>query len=220
MEKKNNNYIIYKAQNLENGYVYVGITTKSIDERRKDHEKKANNGQRQQFQEAISTYGASAFIWEQIDTASSTDELAQKEKQYIYENNSKEHGYNCDSGGGFKKTVYQYSLKDGSLIQSFDSLEKASITINAHKKQLSRACLSVNQIFGGFRWSYHNIKTIKPIQDRRLRTVKQYDLNWTWVKTFSSIAVASWQTGVNKTSIAKVCRGERKTAGGYIWRYI
>lgn len=218
--KNQSNFIVYKAENIQNGYVYVGSTTKSIEERKRDHEQKANNGQGYKFQEAISTYGTEAFSWEQIDTASSLDELAQKEKQYILEYNSREDGYNVDSGGGFKKTVYQYDLKSGKLLKQFDSLDSASNAVNAIKQQISRACLSVNKTFGGYRWSYEYKEPFIPEQDKRARTVKQYDSDGSWIKTFSSVAEASWETNVSKSSIAKVCRGERKTAGGYVWRYV
>ncbi len=212
--------IIYRVENEITGEFYIGATTKSIKERKNDHEQKANNGIGHKFQEAISTYGAEAFDWQEIDSASSTDELAQKEKQYILEYNSKEEGYNIDSGGGFKKTVYQYDLDDGSLVNKFDSLENASNAVNAIKQQISRACLSVNKIFGGYRWSYEYKEPFNPGRDKRLRTVKQYNCDGEWLKTFSSIVEASWSTSISKSSIAKACRGERKTAGGYIWQYV
>ena len=102
MKKECGSGIIYKAQNIENGSVYIGATTKSIYERMLDHIDRANRGESGKLQEAISTYGAEAFSWEQIDTASSVDELAQKEKGYVLEYDCKENGYNGDSGGGIK----------------------------------------------------------------------------------------------------------------------
>jgi len=36
------------------------------------------------FQEAIATYGECTFKWEQIDTAENRNELASKEKEYIF----------------------------------------------------------------------------------------------------------------------------------------
>jgi GIY-YIG catalytic domain/NUMOD1 domain len=219
MKKDSNNYIIYKAENMENGCVYIGTTTKSIVDRKKDHEQKANTDHGYEFQEAISTYGAGAFSWAQVDTASSADELAQKEKQYILNYNSKEEGYNADSGGGFKKTVYQYSLADGSLVNSFNTLESAGKSVNATKKHISRACLNVNQTYGGFRWSYEYQKTFKANKDKRLKSVQQLDLNNVLINKYFSIVEASWATGIHKSSIAKTCRGENKTAGGFLWQY-
>ena len=41
-----------------------------------------------------------------------------------------------------------------------------------------------------------------------------------FVREFESVAEASKYSGCNKTSIAKVCREERKTCGGFIWKYL
>lgn len=50
--------------------------------------------------------------------------------------------------------------------------------------------------------------------------VIQYDLNGNELARFESLKEASKKTGVHDTSIAKVCTGERKTAKGYVWKYI
>lgn len=36
---------------------------------------------------------------------------------------------------------------------------------------------------------------------------------------YGSILEASIKTGVQKQNICKCCKGERKTAGGFIWKY-
>jgi len=214
-----NNKIIYKATNSVNGFVYVGATTKTIRDRKKDHLSKATSGESGKFQEAISTYGAEAFFWEQIDTASSIDELALKEKQYILESNSKEEGYNSDSGGGFKKTVYQYSIEDGRIVNSYDCLTDAGNVVNATKQRISSACLSVNNTYGGYFWSYEFKEPFIPTIDKRSKKVLQLNLEGESMNIFNSVAEASRVTEINKTGIAKVCRGERKKSGGYIWKY-
>ena len=118
MKNKENNScnIIYKVENIDSGKVYIGATSKSLKTRKKDHIKKSKKGKSYAFQNAIATYGIDAFKFEQIDTALTTDELAQKEKEYILKYNSKEQGYNSDSGAGFKKTIYQCAVKDGQPI--------------------------------------------------------------------------------------------------------
>ena len=218
MKKKN--YIVYKAQNLENGLVYIGATTKDIDVRRRDHIKKSNSENRNEFQEAISTYGAEAFIWEEIATAASVDELAQVEQKYIFEYNSKKEGYNESIGGEFQKTVYQYSIDDGSLVEKYDCLENAGNAVNANKKQLSKVCLSVNKFYQGYYWSYVYKEPFELTIDERKKRVSQLTEDGIHIKTFNSVNEANRCTEINKTSIAKVCRGERKTAGGYYWKYV
>ncbi|MEY8850028.1 GIY-YIG nuclease family protein [Psychroserpens sp. XS_ASV72] len=213
------NFLVYKAVNSQNGDTYIGTTSRSVEERIKDHLQKSDCTTKNKFHNAISTYGLELFVWEIIDTANSIDELARKEKQYIFRYNSMIEGYNSDSGGGFKKTVYQYSLEDGKLIADYDNLESAGSAVSASKKQISRACLSVNNSFGGYYWSYKLQDTFTPKKDKRLKEVSQYDLGGTLIRVFRSVCIASKETGVNKSSIAKVCRGERNTAGGYIWQF-
>lgn len=213
-----NKFKVYKAENVENGWVYIGSTTSTVEKRQQDHLQKANQGQGHYFQEAIATYGPEAFVWEQIDTASTINELASKEKKYIREYNSKEEGYNQDSGGGFKKLVYQYNL-NGKLIKTFNELQDAANAVNADKKSISAACLGKIKTCKKYYWSYDLLDGFSPIPDNRLKEVKQFDSNSVFIKKYQSIAEASKSTGVNKSCIAKCCRGERKSAGGYYWKF-
>jgi len=205
--------------NNENGMVYIGATTGSIDHRIKDHFQKASCRTGHKLHEAIWTFGPEAFSWEQIDTASNLNELAEKERQYIEKYNSKAQGYNGDSGGGFKKAIYQYSLDGGILLATYNSLESASSAISATNKQLSRACLNVSHELEGFYWSYTYKEPFEPEKDQRNKCVLQLDDEWNIVGEFKSISEAFKQTGINKSSIAKVCRGERNHAGGFHWKY-
>src|SRR5690606_18321640 len=135
------------------------------------------------------------FNWEQIDTATNSDELAQKEKQYILEYKSKEIGLNSDSGGGFKKSVYQYSIIGGILLNTFDSLESAGNSVNANKQHISRACLSVNNVYKGFYWSYEYKEPFKPNKDSRKKGVLQLSLNGNILAKYVSASEASRQSG-------------------------
>jgi len=71
--------IIYTAENQQNGYRYVGATTKSLRERKLDHLERAARGQNGKLYEAIRTYGSNAFMWQTIDTSMTINELAKKE---------------------------------------------------------------------------------------------------------------------------------------------
>ncbi|RKS01456.1 NUMOD1 domain-containing DNA-binding protein [Flavobacterium sp. 102] len=210
--------IIYIAKNVETNQIYVGSTTREIKERIEDHLIKAKNQTGSKFQEAIYTYGTDAFIWEQIDTASSTDELAQKEIKYIEEFDSFENGYNSDKGGGFKKTIYKYNL-DGSLNSTFDDLKSAGESIEATKKAISKACWNVNHTLNGYLWSYDYVEPFIPGSDNRRKEVYQFDLDGNFLEKFNSVSKASEQTAISKSGIAKCCRGERNHSGGYLWKY-
>lgn len=215
MKKKG---IVYAVTNKETKKIYVGLTTKSLEERKKDHIKKSEKGKSYEFQHAIATHGAEAFKWQQVDTANSIDELAQKEKEYILIYNSKEEGYNSDEGGGIQKTVYQYDISTGKVVEKFSNLTDAAAVINLNKQDLSKVCLSVNKVSNGFVWSYSSTFP-KHINDKRKKVVQQFSLEGKFINEFKSVSEASKCTGCNKTSIAKVCRGERKSSGGFLWNY-
>ncbi len=212
------NYIIYKAQNTLTGECYIGATTKSIEERKQDHLQKASSGSSLKFHYAISTTGADNFKWEQLDTASNTNELAEKETKYIYEFKAQEEGYNGDSGGGFQKLVYQYN-EDGILIETYNSLTEIKETLGIDKQRISNACLNSTMYDGSF-WSYRLLEKIVAKTDLRIKAVNQYSLNQEFIENFKSASEASRLSGISKSCITKCCRGERKTSGGFIWNYL
>lgn len=51
------------------------------------------------------------------------------------------------------------------------------------------------------------------------KKVEQYTLDEVYIKTFNSILEASAESGANDRHISAVCRGKRKTTGGFIWKY-
>lgn len=127
------NYIVCKVENVFTGEIYVGATSKSIIERKNDHLQKSEKGSSGFFHKAIQTYGADSFVWSELDIASSLEELAEKETLYIYEYDSVKNGYNSNLGGGFKKTVFQYNIETGEIINSYSNLENAANAVNASK---------------------------------------------------------------------------------------
>jgi group I intron endonuclease len=215
MKKKG---IIYTVTNKETKMVYVGLTTKSLEERKKDHLKKSKKGKSYAFQNAIATHGPDAFRWEKVDYASTIDDLAQKEKAYILKYNSKEDGYNQSEGGEIQKSVYQFDVSTGILINKYSSLSVAGATVNLTKQDLSKVCLSVNKLSNGFVWTYSSTFPTD-LKDHRKKVVQQFSLEGTLINEFKSVSEAAKLTGCNKTSIAKVCRGERQSCGGYNWMY-
>ncbi len=47
----------------------------------------------------------------------------------------------------------------------------------------------------------------------------QLDLEGNSIATYISVVEASRQTGISKTCLSRVCRGEREKTHGYIFRY-
>lgn len=214
------NYIIYKAENTFTGEVYVGATTKSLVERKNDHLQKSDKGSGGFFHRAIETYGSDSFVWTEVDSATSLNGLAEKEIEHICMYDSFENGYNSDKGGGFKKTVYQYNVETGELVNSYDGLVNAANAVNANKRSISNVCLHTNKTCKGYHWSYSSTNELHSCSDLRRKTVNQISLGGKLIACYESASEASRETGVSKTCITRCCRGEREQTGGFLWEYI
>jgi hypothetical protein len=214
------NYIIYKAENTFTGEVYVGATSKSLIERKNNHLQKSSKGSGGFFHQDIRTFGSDSFVWTEVDSANSINELADKETEYIYLYDSLLNGYNSDNGGGFKKTVYQYNVETGELVNSYDDLVSAANAVNANKRSISNVCLHSNKTCKGYIWSYSSTLEFSSALDERKKTVSQSSLTGDFIFSYESASEASRKTSLSKTCITRCCRGERKQSGGFLWEYI
>lgn len=59
----------------------------------------------------------------------------------------------------------------------------------------------------------------KGANNHMAQAVKQYDLDGKFIREYDTITQASQITGVNLSKISAVCKGKRKTSGGYVWKY-
>ena len=86
---------IYKITNIQNNKVYIGQTIRPINDRFRRHINDAlNNILDTHFARAIRKYGKDSFIIEEIDCASTQDELNKKERYWIQYYNAVNDGYN------------------------------------------------------------------------------------------------------------------------------
>ena len=51
------------------------------------------------------------------------------------------------------------------------------------------------------------------------KKVDQYDLDGNFIKTWESISSIEKELDIKGTHISRVCRGKRKTTGGYVFKY-
>ena len=110
---------IYKITNLVNNKIYIGQAI-DIQKRWWEHLNCAKNQVNTFLYNAIRKYGASNFIIEQIDIASTKEELNNKEMYWIKKLNSinREVGYNLTAGGTGGDTFSLHSLQDKQEIKN------------------------------------------------------------------------------------------------------
>jgi group I intron endonuclease len=132
--------IIYKVTNLINGKIYIGITKKTLNNRKSNHLSNAKLKKcNMVFHAAIRKYGSDNFKWETIDRCLFTESLIVLEKHYIELYKSKvPNGYNMTDGGeghcGYKPTC-ETRLRLSSV----------------HK---NKQCGVNNPMFGKHSWNY------------------------------------------------------------------
>lgn len=85
---------IYCIENKINHKKYIGLTTRSIEERFSEHCKADTV-----IGEAIRKYGVDNFICYEVDNAQSKSELSELEVHYIHHFGTLKNGYNCTIGG-------------------------------------------------------------------------------------------------------------------------
>ena len=98
--KESSNLIVYKAISPSKN-IYIGITSKSLNERIYYHNNYSKNNKKsnRHFSNAINKYGIENIKFEIIDYAISWEELCELEKYWIGYYDSYNNGYNMTLGG-------------------------------------------------------------------------------------------------------------------------
>lgn len=82
-----------------------------------------------------------------------------------------------------------------------------------------------NNVFSNLEWCDKSYNALYGACQDKLRRhknqpVRIYDkVTNLFIKEFESIKIAMNETGVHAVTISQVCRGLRKSTGGYIWKY-
>lgn len=92
-------YTIYKYTNSVNGKVYIGQTSKSMEERAQSNGR--NYRECRRFYAAIKKYSWSSFVPEILEIVETVEEANKREIYYIdlYNSTDERYGYNLAFGG-------------------------------------------------------------------------------------------------------------------------
>ncbi|MDD6022214.1 MAG: GIY-YIG nuclease family protein [Oscillospiraceae bacterium] len=127
---------IYKITNKINNKVYIGQTTKTVEERWKRHCNDALSGRlKTKFASAIRKYGVESFQVEKIDTAKTKNELNKKEAYWISFYNSVYNGYNSTDGGENTNTYRHKTEEEMDTIKEKIRLTKTG-RLNPHAQKI------------------------------------------------------------------------------------
>lgn len=125
------------------------------------------------------------------------------------------------------RKVSQYDLS-GNLIKIWDCMSEAGRELNINYHNIYSCCQNNRRTCGGFVWRYFEDELVDkhlawcnevPPDIHFRKCVSQYSLSGEFIRSFESMREAELATGVADNAISMCCRNERKTAGGFIWRY-
>lgn len=213
------NYCVYK-HTAPNGKVYIGITC------RKPCERWGSNGNRYQnnkhFYNAIQKYGWSNIKHEILYDGLDDQQAQRYEKWFIfvYDSSNRMHGYNNTLGGEHGKMsehTNEENRQRGKLLIG----EKNPFFGRKHSES-TRNHLSKVRLANPKRIELSKQAALKS-KEKTSKKVERYNLDGSYIDSFESCADAAlFVCGGNKgggNHIGAVCKGQRKTAYGYKWKF-
>lgn len=201
--------IIYKLTNKTTGKIYIGQTTRTLDERIAEHCRKT----RTYIGKSIKLHGINNFNIEVIETCKSIEELNDRENYWIkYFNCITPNGYNmCEGGGNTVGFNHRPSSKcKMSVTKSKMYLGENDPFYGKHhsKEQIEK--------WKRDRKGYDTTKATEASIKARLKAVRNIDTG----EVFNSVKEAAAHYGLKDTHISRVCKGKRQRTGGYRWEHI
>ena len=232
-------YSVYKLT-APNGKVYIGITSR-------DPKIRWNSGNgykyNKHFYDAIQKYGWKNIKKDVLYSGLSQEDAYRLEIELIskYRSNDREFGYNKSSGGESsvrglhwhqsKETIEKKSQKMRGRKLTQEQRKKLSESLKGHvspnkgkhlseeaKTKISNALKKWNAEHE----SPNKGRKYKKTQEAILATSRGHYKPVVCVETgiiYESMMYAGIFTNIDHSSISAVCRGKRKSAGGYHWRY-
>lgn len=160
----------------------------------------------------MSKYGVEHFHIELIEE---TDNPEERERFWIEEKGSFKNGYNATIGGDGRPYL-DYDVLIATYLET-RSYTKTCELCNCDRSHLRRILKSRN---------IDTIPTPMAIKEQCGQCINQYDLNNNYIQTFATARDAARAMRPNSASlggvtshITDVCKGKRKTAYNFIWKY-
>lgn len=207
-------YDVYKITNKLNNKHYIGITSKGISARIKEHIYTAERDPVFPIHRALNKYGKDNFTFELLDfSCNSWEELTEKEKYYInlYKSNDREFGYNLTEGGdgtvGYKHTE-EAKIKMSIASSGREVTEASRLKLSEAGKKRTEG-----------RVAYWESGTQG---STRRKPILQYTKEGIYIREFDGVNIAAKETGISASIIITALKGKAVLASKknpYIWVY-
>ena len=201
---------IYKITTLINNKIYIGLTTRTVEMRWKEHVRGT-----QYIDNAIKEFGKENFIIETIEECE--DDVADdREIYWIQYYDSYHNGYNYTLGGRDNKLIMT------DKVQEVLDLWNQGLTVN---RIIEKTKLNVETVRGYLNKNGIDHAQIKAranifIGKAKAKAVGQFDLEGNLIKTWESQAQIIRETGISKSTIQRAIQNKDKVVNNSYWRLI
>lgn len=223
---------IYCIENINNHKKYIGQSVDIQDRwRRHKNELEHNSHHNSYLQHSWNKYGEDVFNFYVLEYCE-IEQLDEKEIYYIdlYKTTNRDCGYNLKSGGQLSGSYYTEEIKDKiskSIKESYQNSNLREIRKNNALNQWlnpeikEKIIGSNNGMYGRkhteeSKLKISNAKKGQRAFNRNITPVLCMELN----KQFDDATTAGKELSLDSSAILKVCKGERKTCGGYHWEFL
>lgn len=228
--------IVYCYTNKTNGKKYIGITSRTIEERKQSHLYEAYNENsltyNTPFKRAIRKYGIEGFEEELLHENITQEQASALERYYIeeyktYYKYQNSNGYNATLGGEFviaqpKDRVIGVNPNTYEKELVFNSVTEAQ---RRYGRGIYECCNRLIHIPFGYVWYYEKdflSMTREELEDdicTRLNKIVQLEKDGSFVRSWIGSTEASEALGLNQANISSCCLGDRQSCGGYMWMH-
>ena len=221
----NNNYIVYMHTSPSNKR-YIGITSQKPERRWR----KNGEGYKEHlyFWKSIQKYGWDNFQHDILFTDLTKNEAERKEIELIsyYNSNNVNFGYNMSTGGESGSKGYKYTDEQRKHMSEIHKGEKNGMYGKRHTEETIvkdriahlRENLSEDTIHKMSIAKIGKKRSDESIQ-KQIETISNKVICIETSMVYNGTKEAGRLNNIDPSCISKVCRGERKTAGGFHWCY-
>lgn len=192
------------------------MTSRTLEQRWQEHCKDINRVEieKRPLYSAMKKYGIEHFHMKKIEECSIED-MSEREKYWIEYYGTFKNGYNATIGGDGRPYI-DYDL----VVATYKELQNQKET--AEKLNISVDTVHIALVaFNEYIYPSNIVS-----QQKMGKIVNQYDLNGNFIQSFPSAKSAAESLNkITSTSrgasshITDVCKGKRKTAYGYKWKF-
>lgn len=201
--------------------MYIGASTRLM-KRKTEHFKPSRikaYKDRLPLYRAMDKYGRENFVFEVIERTSA-EKLDEREEYYIKKYNTVEEGYNVVRTSHNMHDEEYTKEVHGSFFTEWN--KKQWQDEDYRKKRSEHSSLVQKERLKDPEYLAEKSKQLKNYTDSIKKPVGQFDKQGNLIAEFGGVREAERATGVSSQSISKVASGQkyRKTAGGFVWKYL